>query len=123
MSDRLERYELAASFIAVILRLIYDGPKLREGPLELDEATTLQTLALVARFAELTGEEPVTAEKLRERLPGVIAGEHARVAERHEAHDIEVSEEDNSAMWCAYLPTPGGGGSWWCHRIYSSKSF
>jgi hypothetical protein len=124
MSESLEKYDLAASFIAVMLRLIYDGPKSRQGPLVLDEATTLQTVALAARFAEVTGGEPVTAETLRERLRG-IAGGPSKVAEHGEARILESGDDsqgNEGGMWCVYMSWPGGGW-WWCHRIYKLGDF
>jgi hypothetical protein len=108
MDQELEKYGQAAAFIAVLLHLIYDGPK---GPLELDEATALQTLALVARFDQVTGGEPVTADVLQNRLQGLTR--HTEVANREAAERLET---DDGATHCIFFPFVG----WECFHLYQT---
>jgi len=114
MGENLQKYDAAAAFLIVIMRLIYDGPRLAsEIPVEVDQSTVLQAIALVARFAELADAEPPTAEEITQRLRGMATEtEHFPVESREEAHrHLTVS---HGATVCSYLPPLG----WWCHVIY-----
>jgi hypothetical protein len=103
------KYEAAAVFIGVLLRLIYDGPKLNQGSLVLDEATALDLYAVVARFAELTQEEPVTADMLAERLHRVRAiADHSRA-------DVQSELEETTV--CISVPPFGLR----CYHIYTTR--
>jgi hypothetical protein len=104
MDQELEKYGHVAAFIAVLLRLIYDGP------LELDKVTALQTLALVARFAETAGGEPVTADALQNRLHGLA--EHTKVADREAA--VRLATQDGPH--CILFPWIG----WECFYLYQT---
>lgn len=68
MDESITKYELSAAFLIAMLRLIYDGPELFDGPLEVDEVTALHATALAMRIGHLTGQEPVTPETFAERL-------------------------------------------------------
>jgi hypothetical protein len=106
MDQELEKYGHVAAFIAVLLRLIYDGP------LELDNATALQTLALVARFAETAGGEPVTADALQNRLHGLARHAKVKVADREAA--VHLATQDGPH--CIFFPWIG----WECFYLHQT---
>jgi hypothetical protein len=109
MDEFLEKYGTAAVFIGVLLRLIYDGPKLNEETLVLDEPTALELYALVARFAEITQQEPVTADALGERMRRIRAiAEHPKAELRPEFEETTV---------CIFVPPFGRR----CFYIYSTR--
>jgi hypothetical protein len=111
VDQELEKYGQAAAFIAVLLRLIYDGPKLNEGLSVVDEATALQTLALVARFAEEAGGESVTADVVQARLHGLA--KHTMAASREAAERLA---RQNGATTCIFFPEIG----WVCFHLYQT---
>lgn len=80
MDEDIKKYELAAAFLIAMLRLIYDDPKLFDGPLPVDQVTALQATALAMRVGQLTGQEPVTRGTFAERLESIT--KHAQEALR-----------------------------------------
>ena len=68
MPDEFQKYAVVAAYIDVLLRRIFE-PRNRDP--KLDAVTSLQTLALVARFAELAGGRTVSDSEFEERLKGL----------------------------------------------------
>jgi hypothetical protein len=78
MDETITKYELVAAFLIALARLIYDGPKLFDGPLEVDQVTALHATALAMRIGQLTGQEPVTRDTFAHRMRQLAAHtEHA----------------------------------------------
>ncbi len=99
MDESLARYELTAAFLIVVLRLVYDGPSLVEGPMEVDLATTTIALALAVRLGHLIRQDPVTADEFDDRLRS--AG--VATVRSDDAATLEVSGTGQMIL-CAQLP-------------------
>jgi hypothetical protein len=82
MDESITKYELSAAFLIAMLRLVYDGPKMFDGPLEVDEATALLATSLAMQIGHLTGQEPVTPATFAERLSSVT-----KHSEQHRHHE------------------------------------
>jgi hypothetical protein len=104
----LSNYDTAGGFIAVILREIYGGSA------RLDEATSLELLALVARFAERSGDPVPSPAEIAERLK--TFGLH-KGPERHDELDTVTGFDGLGARHCVYIEYPGEG-YWHCYFLW-----
>jgi hypothetical protein len=112
MDESTAKYELSAAFLIAMLRLIYDGPELGRGPLEVDEVTALHATALAMRIGHLTGQEPVTRESFAERLSSITG--HSEQHRNHQ-HGEAVGWVTVCVSWpypareiCFKIYDPGG---------------
>jgi hypothetical protein len=112
MDESTTKYELSAAFLVAMLRLIYDGPELGGGPLEVDEVTALHAIALAMRIGHLTGQEPVTRESFAERLSSITGH-----SEQHRDH--QPGEPIGWVTVCVSWPYPDRE---ICFKIYDPGS-
>ena len=108
MDESITKYELAAAFLIALARLIYDGPKLFDGPLEVDQVTALHATALAMRIGQLTGQEPVTRETFADRM---------RQIARHTEHAPRF-EPSQPIGWVTVCVSGLYGGHPFCFKVY-----
>ena len=108
MDESITKYELVAAFLIALARLIYDGPKLFEGPLEVDQVTALHATALAMRIGQLTGQEPVTRDTFADRM---------RQLAEHTEHALHF-EPGQPIGWVTVCVSGLYGGPPTCFKFY-----